>query len=182
MNYAIHTFPEKLLSGSTTSEVRTMVEARVPAEAFPPGKWIREGLEDHGWTQGDLAEILGRPIQLVNELIAAKKSITPETAKGLAQAFGTSAQFWLNLDAAYQLYITRDADPTKQEHEQLGEMLRSMLRQFDSVDDMPDWLLRERIEMLTVMERRIRYTRETLYARARMRELVGGNANLPNSR
>jgi len=89
-----------------------MVEARVPAEAFPPGDWIREGLEDHGWTQSDLAEILGRPLQLVNELIAGKKTITPETAKGLAQAFETSAQFWLNLDAAYQLNITRDADPS----------------------------------------------------------------------
>lgn len=88
------------------------MSTRIPAEAFPPGDWIREGLEDRGWTQSDLAEILGRPIQLVNELIAGKKSITPETAKGLAEAFDMSPQFWLNLDAAYQLYISRDADPS----------------------------------------------------------------------
>lgn len=88
------------------------MNVRVPAEAFPPGDWIREWLEDRGWTQLDLAEILGRPIQLVNELIAGKKSITPETAKGLAQAFGTSPQLWMSLDAAYQLHMTREADPS----------------------------------------------------------------------
>lgn len=88
------------------------MNARVPAEVFPPGEWIREGLEERGWAQADLADILGRPIQLVNELISGKRGITPETAKGLAQAFDTSAQFWLNLHAAYQLYTTREADPS----------------------------------------------------------------------
>lgn len=85
---------------------------RVPAEVFPPGDWIREALDDRGWTQIDLAEILDRPVQLVNELIAGKKIITPETAKGLAQAFdGTSAEFWLNADAAWQLYQNRSRPP-----------------------------------------------------------------------
>jgi len=50
---------------------------RVPAEIFPPGEFIREELEARGWTQGDLAHIMGRPLRLVNELIAGKKQITP---------------------------------------------------------------------------------------------------------
>ena len=76
---------------------------QINAEAFTPGEYIQEELEERGWTQLDLAEILGRPPQAVNEIINGKKSITPETAIGLAGAFGTSAQLWMNLEAAYQL-------------------------------------------------------------------------------
>ena len=84
---------------------------RVPAEVFPPGEYIKDELEERGWTQLDLAEILGRPFQLVNEIILDKRGISPETARGLAEAFGTSAQLWLNLDAAWQLYKSRSAAP-----------------------------------------------------------------------
>jgi HTH-type transcriptional regulator/antitoxin HigA len=83
---------------------------RIAAEVFPPGDFILEELESRGWTQIDLSEILGRPPQLVNEIVLGKRSITPETAKGLADAFGTSAQFWMNLQAAYQLSKTQNAD------------------------------------------------------------------------
>jgi plasmid maintenance system antidote protein VapI len=58
-------------------------------------------LEARGWTQADLAFILGRPIQSVNEIIAGRKAITPETGKGLADAFGASAEMRMNLEAAY---------------------------------------------------------------------------------
>lgn len=77
--------------------------ARRPAEVFPPGEFLREELEERGWTQSDLAEILGRPFPLVNEIISGKRRITPETAVGLAAALGTSPELWLNLEAAYQL-------------------------------------------------------------------------------
>lgn len=80
---------------------------RVPAEVFPPGEFVRDELEARGWSQADLAEILGRPPRLVNELIAGKRGITPETARGLAAAFGTEPQFWMNLESAYQLSRVR---------------------------------------------------------------------------
>jgi len=73
------------------------------AEVFPPGEYIKEELEARGWVQDDLAEILGRPTRLINELIAGKRGITPETAKGLGEAFGTSAQLWMNLESLYRL-------------------------------------------------------------------------------
>lgn len=76
---------------------------RTAAEIFPPGEFLREELEARGWTQSDFAEILGRPIQLVNEIVLGKRAITPETAQGLAEALGTSPQLWLNLESAYQL-------------------------------------------------------------------------------
>jgi HTH-type transcriptional regulator / antitoxin HigA len=73
------------------------------AEVFPPGEFIKEELDARGWSQIDLSEILGRDIPMVNQIIQGKRAITPETAKALSYAFGTSAQFWLNLESAYQL-------------------------------------------------------------------------------
>jgi HTH-type transcriptional regulator/antitoxin HigA len=85
--------------------------ARVPAEVFPPGDFIRDELDARGWTQGDLAQIMGRPTQLVNEIVAGKKQITPETAIGLAKAFGDDdAIYWLNLESAYRLSQAKPAD------------------------------------------------------------------------
>jgi HTH-type transcriptional regulator / antitoxin HigA len=80
-----------------------------PAEVFPPGEFLRDELEARAWTQTEFAEIIGRPPRLINEIIAAKRSITPETAQDFAAALGTSAQFWMNLETAYQLSKARPA-------------------------------------------------------------------------
>lgn len=77
--------------------------ARRPAEVFAPGVFVRDELEERGWTQTDLAEILDRPVGMVNEIIAGKRGISPGTARGLGAAFGTSAELWMNLETAYQL-------------------------------------------------------------------------------
>lgn len=77
--------------------------ARVPAEIFPPGDFLREELEAREWTQQELADILDRPPRVISEIIAGKRAVTPETAKGLADAFGTSAEYWMALESQYQL-------------------------------------------------------------------------------
>src|SRR5262245_31736350 len=74
---------------------------------FPPGVILREELEAREWSQTDLADILGRPAKMVNQIIAGKRAITPETAQGLADALGTSAELWMNLEAQYQLHRAR---------------------------------------------------------------------------
>ena len=76
---------------------------RVPAEVFPPGEFIQEELDARGWTQADLAEIMGRDTNLVSALVTARRSVSPETARGLGAAFGTGAALWMNLEASYQL-------------------------------------------------------------------------------
>ncbi len=58
----------------------------MPAELFPPGEHLREELDERGWTQADLADILGRPVKMVNEIVGGKRRITEETAIGLADA------------------------------------------------------------------------------------------------
>lgn len=75
------------------------------AQAFPPGEFLRDELEERGWTQSDLAEIMGRHVSVVNEILLGKRALTPETARALADAFGGSAQFWLNLESIYRLWL-----------------------------------------------------------------------------
>jgi len=83
----------------------------IPAEAFPPGDFLRDELEERGWSQVDLADILGKSIPLVNEIVLGKREITPATAQALAAALGTSAQYWLNLESAYRLYLESQKRP-----------------------------------------------------------------------
>ena len=80
------------------------------AEVFPPGEFLREELEARNWSQTELAEIIGRPVRLINEIIAGKKAITPETAIQLGESLGTGPEVWMNLESHYQLYKVRIAD------------------------------------------------------------------------
>ncbi len=80
------------------------------AEIFPPGEFLRDELEARGWSQTELAEIIGRPVRLINELIAGKKAITPETAIQLGDSLGTGPELWMNLESQYQLSKVRSTD------------------------------------------------------------------------
>ena len=82
---------------------------RIPAEVFPPGDFLREELEARGWSQSEFAEIIGRPIKTVNEIIAGKRRITPTTAKELEAALGISARSWMNHETIYQLHNAQPA-------------------------------------------------------------------------
>ncbi len=82
----------------------------IPSHRVPthPGEVLQEEfLHQLGLTQVKLAEHIGVPVQRINEIIRGKRGITPETAWLLAQAFGTTPQFWLNLQANYDLASSR---------------------------------------------------------------------------
>ena len=86
-----------------------MTQRLIPARVSPPGRALKKELAARGWTQKDLAGIIGRPAQAISEIINGKKQITAETALQLAYALDTSAEFWLNLEVNYQLYQSRRA-------------------------------------------------------------------------
>ena len=77
---------------------------RIVAEAFPPGDFIEEELEARGWSQAYLADAMGQDDEIIAELIDGSREVTLEVAEQLGAAFGTGAQFWLNLNASYQSY------------------------------------------------------------------------------
>jgi addiction module HigA family antidote len=73
-----------------------------------PGRvLLKEFLEPMGLTQVKLAEAINIPQNRVNELVRGKRGITPETALLLAEYFENSAEFWMNLQTAYDLTRAR---------------------------------------------------------------------------
>jgi HTH-type transcriptional regulator/antitoxin HigA len=77
----------------------------------PPGMFIKMELEARGWSQRDLAFILGQTEQQLNPLLSGKRGITPDMARLLGDAFSTSPQFFLNLQGRYDLQNAKEPDP-----------------------------------------------------------------------
>jgi len=88
------------------------MKQRIPAVVPTPGEIISDELDARGWTQTHLARLMGRPVQVVNEIIHARKQITPETAIQLADALQTSPELWLNLESSYRLWKAQEARAT----------------------------------------------------------------------
>jgi antitoxin HigA-1 len=68
---------------------------------------LKEYLEPMGLTQKELADHLDIPIQRVNDIVRGKRGISPDTAWLLSEAFDTSPEFWLNLQAMHDLSSNR---------------------------------------------------------------------------
>ena len=75
-----------------------------------PSELIKKKLEDKGWTQRDLAQVLGRPLPNVNEIINGKTAITPETAIKLSEAFGDDPEEWMLAESRYRLSLVDGSD------------------------------------------------------------------------
>ena len=76
-----------------------------PIKKFGPGYFIREQLELHEWSQEEFAEITAFSQNHINELLNNEKSISLDTARILGEVFNTSAQYWLNLDHEYRIWL-----------------------------------------------------------------------------
>ena len=84
--------------------------AMLPKNRIPthPGEiLLEEFLNPLGLTQVALAKHLGVSVQRINELVKGKRGVSPETAWLLAQAFGTTPEFWINLQTAHDLARVR---------------------------------------------------------------------------
>ena len=73
--------------------------------AIHPGEILAEELEELGVTPTDLARQIEVPPNRISQIIHGKRSITGDTALRLGHWFGTSVQFWLNLQMSYDLKI-----------------------------------------------------------------------------
>ena len=80
-------------------------ENRIPTH---PGEVLQEEfLQPLGLTQAALASHLGVSAQRIEEIVRGEGGVTPETAWLLAQAFGTTPEFWATLQANYDLATNR---------------------------------------------------------------------------
>lgn len=80
---------------------------RIPTHRPPthPGEMLREEfLAPLGMTQSELAKLLNVSFPRINEIVQGRRGMTPDTALRLERLFGVSAQFWMNLQLAVDLY------------------------------------------------------------------------------
>ena len=74
-----------------------------------PGEILREDfMRPLGLSMNKLAMDLHVPVTRVAEIVHERRGITPETALRLGRYFNTSARFWLNAQAAYDLEVAED--------------------------------------------------------------------------
>lgn len=78
-------------------------------EPIHPGEVLMEDfIGPLGVTQHRLAVAIGVPPRRINEIVHGQRRITADTALRLARYFGTSAQFWINLQSHYDLETQAD--------------------------------------------------------------------------
>lgn len=126
-----------------------MSQLLTPARVSSPGRILKRELDARGWTQKDLAEIIGRPHQAINAIVNGNKQITPKTAIELAEALGTSAELWTNLESNYRLHLARQNSEHSSEDSEIAR--KSHLYSFAPVPEMTKrgWLAdAESIEQL----------------------------------
>ena len=66
---------------------------------------LKEFLEPLGLSQKAVASHIGIPVQRINEIVRGKRVVSPDTAWLLSEAFNTSPEFWLNLQATHDLSL-----------------------------------------------------------------------------
>jgi len=77
-------------------------------EAIHPGEHLAEELEELGMSAAELARKMNVPTNRVTQILHGTRAITGDTALRLAHFFGTSAQFWLNLQSLYDLRLAEE--------------------------------------------------------------------------
>lgn len=90
---------------------------RLPTHRAPthPGEMlVTEFLEPLNFTQVTLAERIGVPFQRINQIANGRRAVTPDTALRFAKLFGTTAEFWLNLQQAWDLYQVTQSPEAKE--------------------------------------------------------------------
>lgn len=85
--------------------------------AIHPGELLEETLEDIGMSQAELANRMGRPKQMINEIIKGKKSITSTTALELEDVLGIPSHIWLGLESEYQIVLAKAKELKQMEEE-----------------------------------------------------------------
>jgi antitoxin HigA-1 len=75
--------------------------------AIHPGEHLAEELKTLGMSAAELARNMDVPTNRVTQILNGERSITGDTALRLAHFFGTSPEFWLNLQSLYELRLAQ---------------------------------------------------------------------------
>jgi len=81
----------------------------IKGKPFLPGEILKEEfMLPYGLTQSSLAKLVGITRRRINEIIRGKRAITPDTALRLGKLFNMTPEFWLNLQAKFDLWQARN--------------------------------------------------------------------------
>ena len=80
----------------------------MPRTAIHPGEHLAEELRELGVTAAELARQIDVPVNRVTSIINGQRGITADTALRLAHWFGTTPQFWMNLQQLYELRLAEN--------------------------------------------------------------------------
>ncbi len=98
----------------------------MPITAIHPGEHLAEELSTLGISAAELARQLEVPTNRITEILNARRAITGDTALRLAHFFGTTAEFWLNLQSLYEIRLAQ---------RKLGKSIKALptLKHFEQV-------------------------------------------------
>jgi addiction module HigA family antidote len=85
----------------------------VKRTAVHPGDVLADELVEIGVSPTKLARQLAVPANRISQIIQGKRAVTGDTALRLGHWFGTSPQFWLNLQSAYDLHVAEGISGTE---------------------------------------------------------------------
>jgi len=121
------------------------------AKKFGPGYFIKELMDLRHWIQEDLADVMGISEKHLNKILKNNQPITLEIARLLSEVFDTSAQYWINIDTGYRLWleqersekeITADLKGTIYERMPVNDMIKKgWLNTFENIDDLKNQVL-----------------------------------------
>ena len=80
----------------------------MPRTAIHPGEHLAEELRELGITSAELARQIDVPVNRITGIINGQRGITADTALRLAHWFGTTPQFWMNLQQLYELRLAEN--------------------------------------------------------------------------
>ena len=97
--------------------------------AIAPGELLRKELDKRGWTQGDFAAVIGRSESFVSRLLNGFMAMSAETAVDIATAVGETPEYWLRLDARYQLTKVEriDTRPVRESFVSRDELIEALV-------------------------------------------------------
>ena len=121
------------------------------AKKFGPGYFIQEQMDLRHWIQEDLADVMGVSEKHLNKILKNKQSITLEIARLLGEVFNTSAQYWINIDTDYRLWLEQERSEKEIAAELKGTIYERMpvndmvkkgwLSPFEKLDDLNNQVL-----------------------------------------
>src|SRR5690242_19654313 len=100
----------------------------MPRTPIHPGEILAEELEDSGLSAKKLADVIEVPPNRLYQLLSGRRNVTADTALRLGRYFGMSADFWMNLQSAYELDLAR---------QQVGKAIQRIPKRSETAETRP---------------------------------------------